>query len=717
MLEGAKRHAYLFAAMALSILFFYPVLFSNKTFFLRDIHQWFYPMKFFLSNSLKAGEIPFWCPHYFCGSPFMSDIQSGVFYPLSLVFFLLPFPESFNLYIVIHFILGFCFFYQFITSLGLSRKSALITSISFCYGGFTLSSVNILNNLSTLIWLPAVLWSFQRATTKNHISWYFLAVLFLCMAALGGAPQLFLFIIGVLFLFGITQSGEVTCGPRSRLKNAIIIILLTLFSLLLTMVQLGPTFLDYQQSLRLGGLSYDEARIYALDLSRLAHLVFPPEYHSGFMMDSPTDLKRLFSGDGELPWLLTIYPGLIITILALFGMIFSFSGRLLVWIAIFVVAIILALGDTTPAHYVFYRLFPFFRFPEKFMFLGTFSLLVISAYGLDRLFAMLRKRNIYHDYYFYLIVVLLIGDLFLAHRYVNPVCESAFYRFHDPMLQPILDDQGTFRVYVDPENELPASVGDTILNHHIVAQRLLVPHLGILQDIDYVDGHTPLKLLYQHVIRDDLLSKPWEERIRFLRLANVKYIISSKALDKNRGLMKDIKKLNAIVYKVSGHLPRAWMVGQLLPIQQDSVDDLVCPSFNPASSALTKGEVVNTYNAPWFKEIDSINYNTPNTITIRLTAGSPGILVVTESSYPKWRVFVDGVEKKCLYLNFFFLGVEMDAGKHTVVLQYRPRDYLLFLFISLASLSFFIIIWMFYLFLNRSLKKRKTMVKAQGTEN
>ncbi|MBL7224789.1 MAG: hypothetical protein ISS59_01530 [Desulfobacteraceae bacterium] len=717
-LKGTKEYAYLFAAVALSILFFYPVLFSDKTFYLRDIHQWFYPMKFFLANSLKAGSIPFWCPNYFCGSPFMSDIQSGVFYPISLVFLLFPFSGSFNIYIVIHFILGFCFFYQFIIGLGLSRKSALITSISFCYGSFTISSVNTLNNLSTLIWLPAVLWSFQRATTKHHISGYFLTVVFLCMAALGGAPQLFIFITGLLFLFGITQTGEAVSLPRSRLKNATIILLLTLFSLLLTMVQLGPTYLDYQQSLRLGGLSYDEARIYSLDLSRLKHLFFPPDYYSGFVMGSPADLKALFSGDGEMPWLLTIYPGLIITILALFGMIFSFSGKLLLWIVILVVAIILALGDTTPAHFFFYKIFPFFRFPEKFMLLANFSLLVMSANGLDRIFSILTSKGIRHKYFFYLIVLILIGDLFSAHRYINPVCESVFYRFYDPMLQPIMDDRERFRVYVDPESTLPASVADTIVNHHIGAQRLLVPQLGILQNIEYVDGQTPLKLLYQHIIRDEILSKPWDKKIRFLRLANVKYIISSKPLDKDVGLMQDITRLNDIVYKVSDELPRAWMVGQLLPIRQDSVDELIRPSFNPAFSALTKGEVVNKYNSPWFKKIDIVSYKKHNTIHIELTADAPGVLVVTESSYPKWRVFVDRVEKKCLYLNFFFLGVEMDTGKHKIVLQYRPRNYHLFLFISLASLGLFVLVWMFYLPLGRSLKQGKElMAKISGHGN
>jgi len=32
--------------------------------------------KVFFAKSLKNGLIPFWCPLYFCGAPFMSDIQT-----------------------------------------------------------------------------------------------------------------------------------------------------------------------------------------------------------------------------------------------------------------------------------------------------------------------------------------------------------------------------------------------------------------------------------------------------------------------------------------------------------------------------------------------------------------------------------------------------------------------------------------------------------------
>jgi hypothetical protein len=158
-----KKHGYILLSLALILLFFYPVIFTDKTFFFRDIHRWFYPMKSFLASSFQNAEIPYWCPNYFCGSPFISDLQSGVFYPLSLIFLLSPFYKAFNYFILSHFILGFCFFYLFIKELGQSRKAAIFTGISYCFGGYTIACVNTLNNLSTVIWLPAILWSFTMA--------------------------------------------------------------------------------------------------------------------------------------------------------------------------------------------------------------------------------------------------------------------------------------------------------------------------------------------------------------------------------------------------------------------------------------------------------------------------------------------------------------------------------------------------------------------------
>ena len=686
-----KKYIYILIAIALNILFFYPVIFLDKTFFFRDIHRWFYPMKYFLATSFKSGELPFWCSNYFCGAPFMSDIQSGVFYPLSVIFLIFPFPWSFNIYVVIHFFLGFCFFYLFITGLGLSRTSALLTSISFCYGGYTFATINTLNNLSTVIWLPAILWSFNRAAMTRQKSGYFLTVLFLSMAILGGEPQLFILLAGALFLFAITSAPENNSGKTGWAKYGMYVIFMVISAILITMVQLGPTFIDYQHSARLGGLSYSEASKFSLNLHMLKHLFLPLHFSQGFATD-PATLKDFFPGQGNVPWLLTVYPGIIIAPLALIGTIFSFSRKTLIWIILFIVSVILALGENTLVHYLFYKIFPFFRFPSKFMFLAGFSILVMAAYGFDRLASIDRQRRWRSTSLFLLLIPALVLDLYSNHRNLNPMCDSEFYQYHHPALQPVLDDPGTFRIFADKMHSLPPTLQNAIHNYQITWQIMLLPNLGILRNLDHVSGVPALELIYQYQIME-ILSKPWQERIRFLRLANVKYIISQERLDINPDLKGKVEKVNGLVYRIADPLPRAWIVGQLHRINKGTIKDLTDGSFNPFYSALELGRNEKRYDNPFFKEVDYISYEKNSTIHIEAKTDEPAILVISESFYPGWKVYVDGQEKERLRLDLLFQGVEIGPGKHDIVFKFRPKHFNLFLFISLASLAILFSAW------------------------
>lgn len=60
-----------------------------------------------------------------------------------------------------HLIIGFVFCFHCIKAAGNSDGQAAIAGLSFVMGGFVVGSINTLNNLTTIVWLPAVLWAFQ----------------------------------------------------------------------------------------------------------------------------------------------------------------------------------------------------------------------------------------------------------------------------------------------------------------------------------------------------------------------------------------------------------------------------------------------------------------------------------------------------------------------------------------------------------------------------
>jgi hypothetical protein len=688
-LDTLKKNAHFALSALLVILFFYPLLFSDKTFFLRDIHRWSYPAKYFLAQALREGSIPYWCSDYFCGSPFLSDLQSGVFYPPSLIFAAFPFPWSFNLYVCLHFFLGFIFFYGFVTSLGLSANTAKLVSASFCYGSFVIASANTLNNLSAAIWLPAMLWAFHAARMRNNRSAYGWGVLSLALCLMAGEPQLFLFSVALLGVFALSLAPfEQRSHWAFRIKGLGMVVVLVLAAALIASAQLGPAFTDYTLSVRKEGFSFEEAARFSLQPLMLKHLLLPLAFPRHYETD-PAFLTHFFPGSSGMPWLLTLYPGAVILPLGALSLFSRFRRRALPWLMVFIVSLALALGENAPLYRLFYKVLPAFRFPEKFVFPANFGLLLMAAYGLEDLLSRLKKRGWAASLLPLALFAFLVLDLFWAHRNLNPVHESNFYQTYDPHLQTILNDPSVFRIYVDPDVLAQEKGNATILEHHTQWQKFLMPNLGILHHLNYVDGTTGLELRYQYLITE-MLRRPWSQKIRFLRLANVKYIISRQNLDERKDLGGQVERVNPLVFQIKKPLPRAWMVGQVLPLKRGLVEELLEPSFDPSLQAIAGGVIPQFPLAGFYKEVDSLRYEKDGRIRIKVASDRPCVLVLSESSYPGWRVSVNGQNKECLWLDLLFQGVALSPGQNEIIFEFRPDHFSLFVSVSLVSL---VIVW------------------------
>jgi uncharacterized membrane protein YfhO len=48
------------------------------------------------------------------------------------------------------------------------------------------------------------------------------------------------------------------------------------------------------------------------------------------------------------------------------------------------------------------------------------------------------------------------------------------------------------------------------------------------------------------------------------------------------------------------------------------------------------------------------------------------VLVYSDTWYPGWRVFVDGVERPLLRVNHAFKGVALEPGRHRVRFEFAP---------------------------------------------
>jgi len=72
--------------------FFWQILLTADTWMPAgggDLAPFLYPTYRFAAEQLRQGTIPLWNPHLYSGAPFAADIQSGLFYPVNLLLFLL----------------------------------------------------------------------------------------------------------------------------------------------------------------------------------------------------------------------------------------------------------------------------------------------------------------------------------------------------------------------------------------------------------------------------------------------------------------------------------------------------------------------------------------------------------------------------------------------------------------------------------------------------
>jgi uncharacterized membrane protein YfhO len=75
----------------------------------------------------------------------------------------------------------------------------------------------------------------------------------------------------------------------------------------------------------------------------------------------------------------------------------------------------------------------------------------------------------------------------------------------------------------------------------------------------------------------------------------------------------------------------------------------------------------------------------PNVVEMSSTSDQPGVLVLTDSYDPNWTVTVDGVAADMLRVDTALRGVCVDAGEHTVRLEYQPRAFYIGVLISVAG--------------------------------
>jgi hypothetical protein len=394
--------------LLLSLAYYTPLTTSNRILYDFDVWVFFYPLRQYAADALRAGRFPLWNPDIFIGAPFFANAQTALLYPLNLPFLFMSVPAAYSVSLWLHTWLAGAFTYLLArTRLGLSVGAALVAALAFSLGGFMTGLAGHVNQAQAAAWLPLLAWLLLGAIAGRSLRLATLGGLALALQVLAGHSQevyLTLVALGVIALLapwatryqpvgGRTPatgntvqpaaSGARFAVPHPLAEHAWALALYALMvaiGLGLTAVQLLPTAEVQREGIRGGGLPYGEAISFSL----------PP----------PLLLRALLPGFWETPFGEYVgYVGTIPLCLALVALAAARSRWAVLAGALAGLGLALAIGGYNPIYPLLYQIVPglgLFRVPARWLFVYSFGAALLAGLGAEWAWRVGRARDWRH---------------------------------------------------------------------------------------------------------------------------------------------------------------------------------------------------------------------------------------------------------------------------------------------------------------------------------
>jgi hypothetical protein len=238
-----------------------------------DISSHYVHLRTFGFGELKKGNLPLWNPHIFCGTPYVGGFLSAMLYPPNLIFLILPLSAAINWCIVGHLFLMGLFFYLWAAYRGLCAMACTVCAVILMLCGAVFSHVfaGHISQLCTMAYAPLLLLSIDGLIEQKSLRWVLVGIVAIAMQVLAGFPQyafytsLAAMLYLILRLVWTKQRGRIIIGFAAIFAGGIA----------LSAVQLLAGMEAAVGSVREGGVSYSIAGAFSLPPENVITLFAP----------------------------------------------------------------------------------------------------------------------------------------------------------------------------------------------------------------------------------------------------------------------------------------------------------------------------------------------------------------------------------------------------------------------------------------------------------
>ncbi len=712
-----------------------------------DNPKLFYPFRTFTTEELKQGRLPLWNPFVFSGNVHAATYQTAVWYPLNILYFLLPQIDAWSVLILLQPILvGLCTF-LFIRSQGRSVRASLFGSISFAFSGWMIAwweeSLVIVHSI---LWLPLGLWASTIIWEGKRVvlGWAFLMIA-LSLSILAGFLQMSIYLFAAVFGWNVYSFWRVYRQKDAK-KTVGIIALAYLVALLVTVIQWLPALEAYKLSPRgtvRATFLFDD---YLVPLWHLITLIAPdfwgnPGSYNYFF-------PKLFYHEK------VIWIGLFPLLFALFGMSVAKLRETRFW-SVFTI-VVLSLGFALPTSWIWFALsVPVLSAaqPARIFVLFAFGASVLAAYGMDAWLSGYVSKK-------FIRILLLIISVVLAglwgfvwygrwnianNTYLSPQELEAYGRYATISFRNlIIPTFFTGLAWVVFVIRFPLSVflpRIAVANWGYIvvlvasltwslyaADKFLyfsdrrfefpqTPPIAKLRELTsgnyarvwgYGDASfTPNMLSYYGLFSpegyDALFSRSYGELLHTIKTGGV----VTDQIDRTDAILKGMTERDPMDQSpVRLRLMSLLGVRYILEYNHTDGKDALTMDERFPMALFTKAwendtwriwEYKNALPRAWFSPEGTVHIRRyePSLVELDVQSSVSGTLVLSDTYYPGWVAYVDGKNTPIERVHDALRGVAVEKGSHRVIFSYLPMSFTVGVAVSAGGilLSVFVVLY------------------------
>ncbi|MDX1412547.1 MAG: YfhO family protein [Candidatus Promineifilaceae bacterium] len=728
--------------LALATLIFFGPVVIGQAWIPRgggDSVSFIYPMYRFASQNLWSGTIPLWNPYQYAGTPFITDNQSGIFYPFNLLLFLMN--PNFS-YRAIQGLIIWHFFFagaaMFFCARLLSRTrpvwrpAALVGSLAFMFSSLFITHIGNLNLIAVAAWLPLVFLMFHRSISadeqKGRLAWAAASGAAFGIGTLAGHGQMTFLLATYLVFYALFQSIS-----RKSLRPFALLAVLGGVAIAVSAINLFPSFEAVQYTVR-AGFNSDQAANYSLPWRGVLGILAPDFFGRGEV--------RFWGSWSRVEY---GYVGVLTLLLASVALVKRRTPLTYFFALSALLFLLLALGANTPLYPFLIRVLPWFPFqvPARFVLLVDFSLAALAITGANSLF---NSPELSKSFFIGSGIAIIVALLILFWQYAINIQEVPHHQ------QQIILAMVTFAIFAGSSWLLLLAYNRGVLSASLFGALAIIllsvdlislgrnvelelgsPMPGFAQDspaLAYLQSDPGLH-------RIDIATGKWQpnlpqmEQLYSIRgvynplelsnyaayigsvgyrgsplynLLGTKYVIGGKnspPADTNIIVPVFDEDPDVTVFLNTLALPRVNVIYNAISVenQQAAFEAIHQENFDPLETIIVeKGQDLK--QVPGQPAVTLLRYD-PNALAFEVNTDKPAYFLISDIYHPHWKAAVNGREVPILPADYALRAVEIEPGSNLIEMWFAPPGWTWGLIVSAMAWIFLMIIAVAALWRNR----------------